>query len=311
LARRIRSVHVSEIASIKRIIIAAAKNTTNQKRQRLLLPLPLRKNGVVNATDTELERAQKFCEHFSIGSTGLVFIGLVLEVYIAFEHPPFDSYLEIWGSVIADILVAFGVLGELLPSMLVRRYNTEVKRRSDASLSEATRQAGEAHERASEAEKKSAEANLEVTRLQTQLAPRHITLAQSSAISAKMSELAILPGTNAQRSVAVFPTSPAYESAALGDQIAFALQAAGWNVNRFPVDFGRPLSFRGVGLLISSSPRGVSVAMDLSTALNEQGIFTFLLPTKQPGGEALGWSPEKIESDPAFSHISIMVGDHP
>jgi hypothetical protein len=277
----------------------------------LLLPLPLRKNGVINATDTELELAQKFCEHFAIASTGLVFIGLVLEVYIAIKHPSFESCLEQWGSVAADILVAFGVLGELLPSMLVRRYNTEVKRRSDDQLSGAIRQAGEANERASQADKKAAEANLELAKLQTKLAPRHITFEQRSAISAKMSALAILPGASAKQSVAVFPTSPAYESAALADQIADALTAAGWNVNRYPVDFGRPLSFRGVGLLTSSNPRGFSVALDLSTALNEQGIFTFLLPTKRQGCEELGWSADRIDSDPACSQISVMVGDHP
>ncbi|MGA9917519.1 MAG: hypothetical protein WBR17_33755 [Paraburkholderia sp.] len=118
------------------------------------LPLPLRKNGVIKAKDAELEGAQTFCEHFAIGSTCLVFIGLVIEVVVAIEHPSFDSCLERWGSVIADVLVAFGVLGELLPSMLVRRYNTEVKRRSDDGLAKANERAASAYARAAEAELK-------------------------------------------------------------------------------------------------------------------------------------------------------------
>lgn len=130
-----------------------------------MLPLPLRKNGVINASDAELERAQKFCEHFAIASTFLVFVGLVLQVYIAIKHPSFDSCLERFGSTAADILVAFGVLGELLPSLLVRRYNTEVKRRSDDRLSEATKQAGEANRKAAEAHERTAQLDNETARL--------------------------------------------------------------------------------------------------------------------------------------------------
>jgi hypothetical protein len=150
--------------------------------QRLSLPLPLRKNGIINATDTELELAQGFCEHVAIASTGLVFIGLVLEVYIAIKHPSFESCLGRWGSVAADILVAFGVLGELLPSMLVRRYNTEVKRRSDARLSEAVRLASNANERAAALENEAAQAKLELAKLQLRVAPRILTQEQRAVL---------------------------------------------------------------------------------------------------------------------------------
>ena len=137
----------------------------------MLLPLllPCRKNGVINASDSELEQAAGICERVAAWSTFLVFIGLAFEGWIAVKHPKFDSPLERWGSFWADVLVAVGVLGELLPSMLVRRYNTEVKRRSDEKLAEAVR-------RAAEAEKETAS-------LKARFSWRQLSAEQKSAIS--------------------------------------------------------------------------------------------------------------------------------
>jgi hypothetical protein len=39
--------------------------------------------------------------------------GLLVEVVIAAAHPPYDSFFENWGTVIADSLVALGVGGEV------------------------------------------------------------------------------------------------------------------------------------------------------------------------------------------------------
>jgi hypothetical protein len=113
--------------------------------------VPLKK-GVMNASDGELESGERFCEELAVWSTVLVFLGLVLEVYLAFKPPPPHSCLERWGAVAADTLVAIGVLGELLFSMLSRSYQKELQRRSNDKLSDAIRRAGEATERAVAAE---------------------------------------------------------------------------------------------------------------------------------------------------------------
>ena len=68
------------------------------------LPLPLRKNGVINATDAELESWERFSEKVAIWSTFLVFVGLVIEGVIAYKHPEYDTFLEQWGSFGSDAL---------------------------------------------------------------------------------------------------------------------------------------------------------------------------------------------------------------
>jgi hypothetical protein len=183
----------------------------------LSLPLPLRKNGVINATDAELDGAQRFCEQVAIASTVLVFVGLVFEVLIAIKHPSFDSCLERWGSVIADALVAVGVLGELLPSMLVRGYNTEVKRRSDDKLSEANRRAGEASERAADAE-------LATEKLKEATSWRTLTNMETEAISQA------LKASSPAASVRFTLLANDPESLYFAGQIATAFENAEWNV---------------------------------------------------------------------------------
>lgn len=226
------------------------------------LPLPLRKNGVIKATDPELERAQKFCEHFAIGSTGLVFIGLVIEVFIAIEHPPFDSCLERWGSVIADVLVAFGVLGELLPSMLVRTYNTQINRRSADRLSGAIRQSGEANERA-------AKADLARVELEKQLRTRSISKEQFEILEklkGQISEIRIASDTD---------TEPMW----FAHLLAIVLQNIGLNVQLLPRS---PGSKSGTNLLCDkhafSNPDGEPTGGEpIASIFNEAGIPVLVL----------------------------------
>jgi hypothetical protein len=239
---------------------AIAENTTIQKRRRLLLPLRLRKNGVINATDTELESAQECCEQFAILSTGMVFIGLVLEVYIAIKHPSSESYLERWGSVVADILVALGVLGELLPSMLVRRYSAEVGKRSAEKLTRAIRQSGEANERASKAD-------LARVELENKLRARSISKEQFEILEklkGQISEIRIASDTDAEPmwfaqllaavllnmgiTVNLLPRAPGFKSSVniLCDKRAFS------NPDGAPTN-GEPLAsiFNGAGIPVA------------------------------------------------------------
>jgi hypothetical protein len=136
----------------------------------------------------------------------------------------------------AEAKGAFGVLGELLPSMLVRRYNTEVKRRSDEKLSRAIREAGEANERA-------ANADLARIELEKQLRVRSISKEQYEILEklkGQISEIRIASDTdpepmwfaqllvnvlvNIGLSVQYFPRGPGFKSSAniLCDKRAFS-----------------------------------------------------------------------------------------
>jgi hypothetical protein len=97
---------------------------------------------------------------------------LIIEVGLAAKHLPFDSFIGIWGSVIADSLVAIGVFGELLFSAMGSRRHGELQRRSKLIVAELNTQAREANARASEANQKAQEAILELARL---TAPRVLT----------------------------------------------------------------------------------------------------------------------------------------
>ena len=88
------------------------------------------------------------------------------------------------------------------------------------------------------------------------------------------------------------------------------LGAAGWDVNRNEVHFGKPISGIGVWLLTSSNRRANEVAAELWRALSEEQIFTNLLPHRD-GCEEMGMPDERIAQDPACSQISVFVADHP
>jgi hypothetical protein len=61
--------------------------------RRSLPPLPLRKKGVSKASDAELDSGASVCEKCAVWGAVLVLVGLLLEVWIAVKHPPFDSLL--------------------------------------------------------------------------------------------------------------------------------------------------------------------------------------------------------------------------
>ena len=100
-------------------------------------------NGVINASDCELGHSFESCERWAEGSALAVIAGLVLEVGIAFSHPPFNSFWEHWGAVVADTLVALGVAGEVLFGRMGRTRQNELTRRSDKKLTEAIDRATE------------------------------------------------------------------------------------------------------------------------------------------------------------------------
>lgn len=122
-------------------------------------------------TDEQIESRSTFCELWMHISAGVVVVGVCLEVFIAIENPPYGIGLQRWGSLLADIMIALGVGGEVLFGAIDSRCQSELRRRSNTRLGEAVTQAGEAHGRA-------AKLDLEAAQLRQQLAPRELSKEQ-------------------------------------------------------------------------------------------------------------------------------------
>jgi hypothetical protein len=94
-------------------------------------------NGIMNASDSQLDEASSSCELWEWGFAGLVVAAVVVEIIIAYIHPPYDSVLNEWGGTFADVAVALGIAGEIIFSRMDSRIQTEQRRRSNKELAEA------------------------------------------------------------------------------------------------------------------------------------------------------------------------------
>jgi hypothetical protein len=130
--------------------------------------------GIIKASDGDLERSIGSCERWAWFGGAVVIGGVAAEIAIAAYHPLYDSWLEQWGSALANSLVAIGVALEIIFSQMAGLRQNELRRRSDEK-------AVEANARAAKADQKAQEAALEISRLkadnlalQTVLLPRHV-----------------------------------------------------------------------------------------------------------------------------------------
>jgi hypothetical protein len=64
----------------------------------------------------------------------VVIAGVIGEFIIAARHPPYDSRLGQWGPAFGDLLVALGVAGEVLASVVSHLCQGELTRRSNEKL---------------------------------------------------------------------------------------------------------------------------------------------------------------------------------
>jgi len=124
-------------------IVMPIKRAHNLRTSLILFAWRL-PNGIMNASDGELESSGDVCETWSWVCGGAVVFGVLAEVAIAFCHPPYDSFLERWGSVIANAVVMLGVAGEVQFSMMAFRRDKELKLRSEKKVVEANARAAEA-----------------------------------------------------------------------------------------------------------------------------------------------------------------------
>jgi hypothetical protein len=112
--------------------------------------------GMINASDDELEKSIGSCERWEWFGGGLVFAGVAATVAIAIVHPEYDSFLEQWGSAIADSLVAAGVAIEIKFGQMAGLRQNELKRRSDEKVAEANNIAAQATKDAADARERTA-----------------------------------------------------------------------------------------------------------------------------------------------------------
>jgi hypothetical protein len=210
-----------------------------------------RLTDVMVASDAELERAATACERLTVLFGILVVIGLLLEVIVAAWGDPF---LDRWGAVGTDLLVAIGVFGEILFGLKGAARQRELQRRSNIKLSEAT-------DRAAAATQKAEEAQLARVKLEVQLAPRMLTQEQYVALQSLEGQVA---------AVNITATSD-YEANRFAAQIAQALSDAGIVVKLCPNRVGLVWSeiyvvmpmpveeYRKVPLYVALKAAGLSV----------------------------------------------------
>jgi hypothetical protein len=106
-----------------------------------------------NANSERLGWLSERCIAVGWGFAFLLLCGLIGECVIAYDHAPYDSFEERWGSVIINIVVAVGVWGEVVTGIFAHLADAELTRRSNAQLAEANRKLSEALDRAAMAEK--------------------------------------------------------------------------------------------------------------------------------------------------------------
>jgi hypothetical protein len=176
-------------------VVSMPTNITSQNIQ-IGTPFPAWRlpNGINKASDGDLERSTSSCERWAIASGLLVVLGLIVEAVVAFIHPSYDSPVETWAPFIADTLVALGVAGEVLFTMMSSRRHSELLIRSNAKLTDAIMRAGEATKKASMAEARASIANQKaqeaILELEKFRAERILTGQQMARIAEKLKQFA-------------------------------------------------------------------------------------------------------------------------
>lgn len=140
-------------------------------------------DGIINAAESQLGRASDSCERWEWGCAGLVVVAVIAEFIIAGIHPPYDSFLEQWGTATADAVIALGIVGEVIFGRLDTRYQTELRKRSNAKLSDAI-------DRAAKLEKEAADARGRVADIERLTAWRRVSDEQTGQIAAAIRHMA-------------------------------------------------------------------------------------------------------------------------
>jgi hypothetical protein len=119
----------------------------------------------MSKTDSQLEAGVIVDENRSKRCGWVVVAGLVLEVILTAVFPAHEAaeanrylwFIETWGAVFADALVALGVYGEIFFAGRVRKSEDELRRRSNDRVAEAIERAAAFEKEAAELRKRAAD----------------------------------------------------------------------------------------------------------------------------------------------------------
>jgi hypothetical protein len=101
-------------------------------------------------------------------------LAVIVEIAIAWVHPPYDSSLNKWGTTLADAAIALGIVGEVIFSRLDARIQTELRSRSNEQLVDAAQSASAANVRAAELNARAAESERQLEELRKATKARRI-----------------------------------------------------------------------------------------------------------------------------------------
>jgi hypothetical protein len=220
-----------------------------------------------------------------------IVVGLVLEVIIALTVS-FDidkKWIDNWGAVIADCLIALGVYAEIHFGRKASGASRELQQRSDIKIAEANARAEEAIARAAEANERAEAETLARVELETRMAPRSLTAGQQAVIVEK-----IKPFGKFVFDFAVLRHDP--EVMRLVGTIARVLRMAGSEIK--PISGYVFDAFEGIVIDLRSgnAERFLPVSVALTDALRAEGIAADL------------WINENA---PNIDKIMIRVGSKP
>ena len=138
--------------------------------------------GPGESGDDELREAVSKNEAWAEWGGAAVVVGLIVEVVLTSAYRHGASFIEAWGPVFADALIALGVAAEILFARKARAKAESLQHRSDEKIAEANARAAEAN-RIAEGER------LARIKLETGLASRRLTSEQSAALTSALSAI--------------------------------------------------------------------------------------------------------------------------
>jgi hypothetical protein len=216
-----------------------------------------------------------------------------------------------WATILAAVAGGLSIASAFVSAVVGYQITDFVQRQADEKIADAKARGDEAGAEAAKASERANKAALELEKFRS---PRVITEEQRKTIVSAMVKWRTIPNGQPQ-SVVVFSVDASFESASLADQIAAVLgpDGVGWNINRYPVMYGKSYSVAGIGILTSRSKRGNLIANDLVRVFNSNGIAAFVAPEKRRGCEDMPtlMDTDTDDTNPWCSSISVMVGEHP
>ena len=262
----------------------------------------------MNDNENHLTASISVNENLSKYCGWAVVAGLIVDVYLAWEYQGHSTWIENWGPVFANVLIALGVFGEIHFAGRVSKSEEELRRKSDEKVAEANARAAEAQRET--AQLRAHNALIADALVATAQAGRDNALA-AAAIRTTTEQLALVQGlvapekmSEAARSLLIIPkitpfagkqfdavvTSKDIELRTLLGSLKAALKTAGWievETNSSTIHREQQSSAGGSALvMIQVDPSKISelweAAVALTSALNADGIEAIANQTPAP-----------------------------